>query len=1124
MAELKITDLVDAKAIEDLKALSAELSAVRGEFEATARDLVKGLKIKVEVVGDIEKLNSVIAAGSQRAADATNRLNSAIEKQNQIVAQTTNTISRELAEIEKENAKKREKLQVDKDAHALAQQTLGSLNENIKLLARQKQELDALKKAQKDGSISLEEYLAREREIKIAMQELNGVINNQQKLANSAEGSYQNLSLQLEILKKAYKGLTDEEKKSDAGKKMAAEIQNLDAALKDSAADMGEFQRNVGNYAIANGNAKTQLKELVQELATLTLAYRAMSDEERASSEGQELQKKIQESTQKAADLKDAIADVNREIKETADDTKNLNAITEGINVLISGFGAATGAAHLLGLSEKDLVEVQTKLQSILVISNGLTKMQNALQKESALMAGVTAIQTKAAAAAKALETKETVGATIAQTAFNIVAKANPYVLLATALITVVGALAAFAIGTSKATKEQEAFNKAQAEGVKAYAKAKIEIDAARASVENFNGTKEQEKQLVESLNSRYGTAVGKYKSLKEWKDALAKNSENYAKMLLMEAQAQAILNDYVEAYGKKREAEQKQKEYLAKGFWGKFWDNITHLRTGDKNGYADEIKEQEDAVSSLEGEYKKLMNTLNEFKMENSLAEYAPGNDTEKDKKSSTKDKKDAVAEEISRRKLINSAALSVAKQGTAEWLMLKKEANEIAYEEDLHNSKLTGEKRAQYDALLQERLKLQNEAARKEVKDYIEKSDKELNDNLTKLQEEYTERMEKEWAAREVMADQTYQREENALRKQLANNEITEKEYNEKSAQLAEQYAIKKAKATIDHLNEIKDSSLFTEEERRKMEEELAQATIDYEKAMADATINQNRRKQESDKEMHERRMKNTESYLNAANNMVGAVSDLTSQIFDTRMADIDKEKEALDKKYDEDVARIEAAQEAGVISEEEANQRKVASEEAKAAKEEEIEKRKAELKKKQAIADKAAAVIQATISTALAVLSALQTQPFLPLGPAMAAVAGAMGAVQIATILAQPTPQYAEGTDYHKGGPAIVGDGGRAELVTYGGKAYITPDTPTLVNLPRGAKVIPDAYGTYGLNPFDGTMSSTSNVVVNPTNTRGIEQRVDETNRLMKISMRQERRLAANSRYNQYKSSRV
>lgn len=256
MAELKITDLVDAKAIEDLKALSAELSAVRGEFEATARDLVKGLKIKVEVVGDIEKLNSVIAAGSQRAADATNRLNSAIEKQNQIVAQTTNTISRELAEIEKENAKKREKLQVDKDAHALAQQTLGSLNENIKLLARQKQELDALKKAQKDGSISLEEYLAKEREIKIAMQELNGVINNQQKLANSAEGSYQNLSLQLEILKKAYKGLTDEEKKSDGGKKMAAEIQNLDAALKDSAADMGEFQRNVGNYAIANGNAK----------------------------------------------------------------------------------------------------------------------------------------------------------------------------------------------------------------------------------------------------------------------------------------------------------------------------------------------------------------------------------------------------------------------------------------------------------------------------------------------------------------------------------------------------------------------------------------------------------------------------------------------------------------------------------------------------------------------------------------------------------------------------------------------------------------------------------------------------------------------------------------------------
>ena len=67
------------------------------------------------------------------------------------------------------------------------------------------------------------------------------------------EGSYQQLSLQLEQLKMAYKKMTDEEKASPMGQAMNEEILKMDAHLKDLAADMGEFQRNVGNYAIAAG-------------------------------------------------------------------------------------------------------------------------------------------------------------------------------------------------------------------------------------------------------------------------------------------------------------------------------------------------------------------------------------------------------------------------------------------------------------------------------------------------------------------------------------------------------------------------------------------------------------------------------------------------------------------------------------------------------------------------------------------------------------------------------------------------------------------------------------------------------------------------------------------------------
>ena len=58
--------------------------------------------------------------------------------------------------------------------------------------------------------------------------------------------------------------------------------------------------------------------------------------------------------------------------------------------------------------------------------------------------------------------TKATLAATIAQKAFNLIAAANPYVLLALALVTVVGALVLFASNTDKSAKNQQKLNEAQ--------------------------------------------------------------------------------------------------------------------------------------------------------------------------------------------------------------------------------------------------------------------------------------------------------------------------------------------------------------------------------------------------------------------------------------------------------------------------------------------------------------------------------------------------------------------------------------------------------------------------------------------------------------------------------------
>ena len=104
------------------------------------------------------------------------------------------------------------------------------------------------------------------------------------------------------------------------------------------------------------------------------------------------------------------------------------------------------------------------------------------------------------------------------------------------------------------------------------------------------------------------------------------------------------------------------------------------------------------------------------------------------------------------------------------------------------------------------------------------------------------------------------------------------------------------------------------------------------------------------------------------------------------------------------------------------------------------------------KQAKFEKAMNITQTIMATSLAVTKAL---PNLVL----AALVGAMGAVQLATIIAQPIPKYAKGTKDHKGGLAIVGDGGKREGVITEKGLWVTPDTPTLIDLPKHAMVVPD-----------------------------------------------------------------
>lgn len=102
---------------------------------------------------------------------------------------------------------------------------------------------------------------------------------------------------------------------------------------------------------------------------------------------------------------------------------------------------------------------------------------------------------------------------------------------------------------SDEATASQKAQEQATEDGAKAYAKAYANVQLYTDKLNNFNGTKKEEEKLVKACNDQFGKEMGYCKSVDEWKQRLTQKSADYCEALRLEAEAQAILNAYTEAY-----------------------------------------------------------------------------------------------------------------------------------------------------------------------------------------------------------------------------------------------------------------------------------------------------------------------------------------------------------------------------------------------------------------------------------------------------------------------------------------------------------------------------------------------------------------------------------------------
>lgn len=366
----------------------------------------------------------------------------------------------------------------------------------------------------------------------------------------SVEGSYNRLSAQYRLNKIRLNEMSAAERQStEAGRALEAETAAIYEEMKRLQEATGKHQLNVGNYADAAKGLKMELTSLIQQMALL-------------KTNGEQNSEEYQKMAQRAGELKDAMMDAQTEVKNMASDTQTLDATMGAASAASGGMSAVTGTMALMGQTSETATDAQKNLGAAVGIVSGLTAVQNALQKESNLMTGIRTLQTKAATKAEQLDTAAkkkniaaTTGATIAQRIFNAVAAANPYVLLAIALVTVVGALVALAAGANRAAKEQTKLNKAtaaQLDYMEEYAKSATranneriqalqnELDVAKARNASLSETRKLEDEIYNERVKAHDRQMDIYKEQVAGLDANRAKVEQLQKTLLELQQAQA--------------------------------------------------------------------------------------------------------------------------------------------------------------------------------------------------------------------------------------------------------------------------------------------------------------------------------------------------------------------------------------------------------------------------------------------------------------------------------------------------------------------------------------------------------------------------------------------------------
>lgn len=1081
--EFKIKDAIDPNIVKKLEEIRNNIQTTSSEYADFTKKLSEGINFKPGNLKDYQsKVNSYNATITKLYA-SQNRLSELqagqlklltdISRKIELLTKPLNTLADKITEVKvnlrgasedlknvsqdagtasvsfQEASKKISMTAADFDSirqtvkafDAQAAELNSRLSDNKETISALRTSLRDLSKEYKTGAISEEEYKSKRDAIVSQLRTLteqnkqySAILRNHAQVAISTTGSYNEMKASMLQLEKEYYNLSQAAREGAKGMDILNNIGKLNQQLKDIDAQMGNYQRNVGNYASGWNGLNVSIQQIARELPALSVGANTF-----------------------------------------------FLAISNNLPMFVDELKKARVEYKLLKKSRQTATPVFKQVLGSL------------FSWQTALVVGITLLSSYGGEITKW-----------------------------------VGSLFDARKEIDYLKQLQEDLNKSQKEGVKNAQDEAVKLDILYRAAVNLNKPMGERKKAVEELKKQYPSY---FKNISDENILAGKAADSYQRLsnaILASAKARAVQDRLVEQAKQKLDledqlAEKEEKRAKLESARDKMKAQYESSQGAAMDTARDMYGKLNKQVEDLDKEIGSLLNQLYQAdKASKEIASSINIGDVTFDPHSADKASDDLMQYMKGIRSKM--ADLSVS-------LIEDEHQRNIAAIEKGYNDQIAAikgyseEENKLREMLAQERM----QKIAKENEEYTKKL-AEADEKRIEEKKKHTDeilRLEEEQSSLRIAATSTgYKELENIVTANYAKGLMSRKEYDEAMRELEKKAANEQLQIQIDaaeKMIEIAEASGVVSNQQieilresiRAMKAEIGFINADDQLEKAEEQQEITRRNFEalkgysselkdlasdidspfagifegmdkgfsiiSDKisgvwnELTDgERMKKTTEMWGA---MVNGIGSMISSIYERQIEAVEAEQDMNEKAGEEEISRIEALEERGAITTEEAEARKRAAEDKTAQKNADLEKKKAALRTKQAKFEKATSIAEAAIQIAGGILQTIKQLGF-PAAIPMIAALGAMGAIQLATIIATPIPKYAKGTDSHKGGLAVVGDGGVPETVITDNGAYITPSVPTLVDIPRGAKVIPYAVDMERMmahaSDFDGLMA--------------------------------------------------